>query len=67
MTERKATIKVTGEVSEKDFEKLVSKAAKAVELSLKGSDVSIAKRQTPGEQFEHGYQIDVTAPEPEAP
>ncbi len=65
MIERKATIIVRGEVSEKDFEKLVSKAAKAVAKGPPEMFVAIEKRQTPGEQFDNSYEVVVTAPEPE--
>ncbi len=64
MAERKATIVVTGEVSEKDFEILVGEAAKATLNYLEGASVSMAKRQTPGGEFDFEYEIVVKAPEP---
>lgn len=70
MTERKATITVTGEVIEKDFETLVSRVAQEVNDSLKSilgrdPDVSISKSQTPGGQFDFEYEIVAKVPEPE--
>ncbi|KKL77911.1 hypothetical protein LCGC14_2030190 [marine sediment metagenome] len=65
MTERKATITVTGEVSEKDFEKLVGLAATAVAEGPPEMFVSIGKSQTPGGEFDNDYEIKVTVPEPE--
>lgn len=65
MTERKATITVTGEVSEADFEKMVGAMSIAVAGVLGTADVSIRKSQTPGGEFDHSYEIVAKVPEPE--
>lgn len=49
MIERKATIVVTGEVSEKDFEEAIQGMVLAFSVDIPSADVSVRKTQTPGD------------------